>query len=690
MFIHEKNDIKMTVDFEKGYINSLVHKSRELLSESKAPLFIINMMDDAGNTVKFDTFDAKNVITNNNSATYKSFPEDISVTVSLNTKDEYFACWNISIKNNSDKLIEWVEFMDLPLCGKLTKNGGDGKFLYPFCEGVIVDDIKLTENHFFEQKYPCDGSSSMFPHMVFTQFLSYMFGDYGLYIGAHDTKRGVKWIAFPEEENSITTKIRMYPGLNYGEDFNPDFPYVFDFFEGDWHDGAEIYRKWLYNNLPYGLDFLKNQNNIPDWYKNMPLVVIYPVRGGTDTDDMEPNSLYPYENALPVLREISEKTNSQVMALLMHWEGTAPWAPPYVWPPFGGEEIFNKFADELHKDGNLLGVYCSGIGWTSQSKLLKSYNMDEVFEKNNYWEAMCLAPDGTLPYGRICVPQRTGYDLCPASDVANKILDDAYIPLLKSKVDYAQLLDQNNGGNSYFCYSKNHGHPPAPGTWQIETMNSLMDKWNDIGKGKLIGCETGAAEPFLNNLKFSDNRFEFTFGFGQIVPLYAYLFHEFLHNFMGNQCSCPLKDESLSYRLAHSFTAGDCLSLVLTADQKISKYWGSGPDDGFEDKEKILTLIHNLSVFTKEKGLKWLYDGKMIKPLEYTSSETVYFCKNYSPTRNRSHYYSGKDVLSSAWENSDGEKIQIFVNHTTTDKEITFKDGNKLLIPAQSAKLIEI
>ena len=85
--------------------------------------------------------------------------------------------------------------------------------------------------------------------------------------------------------------------------------------------------------------------------------------------------------------ELAEKIGTKILVLLMHWEGTAPWAPPFVWPPYGGEEMLKSFIQKLHDQGHLLGVYLSGIGFTEQSNLIAEYNNEQLIEeKGKYYQ----------------------------------------------------------------------------------------------------------------------------------------------------------------------------------------------------------------------------------------------------------------------------------------------------------------
>lgn len=679
-------NLNIGVDFENGCV-TFVDLAGEQLVHGKKPIFTIRLRDENAKKHIVTAFDAKkSSVTVNDASTvavYGGFELDIEVVVTLKGTD--CAQWYIDIKNNTDMMIEWVNFPDISFA-PLEKNGGKGKVVCTYNEGAVVDDAKLKAKSWFphhEQEYPSKGAYWMFPNMVASQFMIYMCGDKGLYTGAHDKGRAVKGIDFWEENEGVVFQYRLFCGVNYGENFKTDYPIVWKGFEGSWHKGADIYKEWFENNLPSNVKKISENNNLPAWYEKSPFVVSYCVRGVHDMDKMDPNALFPYENALPLIDDIAKKVDSQLMVLLMHWEGTAPWAPPYVWPPYGGEEVFNSFADKLHERGHILGVYCSGFGYTLKSNLVEEYDNREAYANSNLWEAMCVSPEGEVGISDICQGQRMGYDICVASEMGREILDNAYQPLFESKVDYVQILDQNHGGGQYFCYSKQHNHPPAPGKWMTSTMRDLLDGWNERGKGKLFGCESASAEPFMGNLLFSDNRYELNWHIGEPAPVYQYIYHEYLRNFQGNQVSCPFSnvDDTMRARMAYSFCAGDCMTIVITPFGELMANWGCHDFSKLPDKEKTLLFAKNMQTFYKNKAKKYLYNGNMIAPIPFENTYVEY------------EDWNGRKIpvpciYSTAWE-KDGEKVQIFVNHTDTDIDITF-NGHSLRVSATSAEIVNI
>lgn len=675
----------MDFDFLGGVVRSVAYKGIEVLAKPSV-LFSVRFTDKTGATVDYTSLDSKRVEVAEDglSATYFDFPENFAVTVKLTANDKDFRV-RISVKNDTDKIVEHVDVCPLIL-KPFVKNGGIGKLLYPYNEGVLVDDNDLRATchlQHVEPEYPSQGSFGVFPNMVCSQFAAYLFHGFGLYIGAHDVDRSLKGIDYyaADEDKNIKVEFRLYTGKNYGEDFAPDYDMVYRFFDGDWQDGAEIYKEWFYQNLPDGLKKVSENKELPAWYFDFPIILTYPVRGYHDMDEMTPNELFPYVNVLPYVDKFSNATGAQIMVLLMHWEGTAPWAPPYVFPPFGGEEAFDALFEALKERGHLLGVYCSGFSYTEKSNVLDSYDCLEILKNKETFKAFCTGRDGKVLRSKICEGQRTGYDLCIASDKGREILDEAYAPLFAKGLDYVQILDQNHGGGQYFCYSNEHNHPPCVGPWMTLEMKELLNEWNQKAGKTLLGCESASSEPFIQNLLFSDNRFELTHFLGKAVPLYAYLYHEFVHNFMGNQVCSLLGGDSFLYRVAYSFAAGDMPTLVLNAKGFLQSFWGQRDFTDVPVEEDVLVFLKNLREFYLSHKEHMCF-GNMVKPLPYTGEDITYLNHLYG----RSH--TDRDVLSTAYE-YQGEKIQIFVNYNTVEKTLEC-GGESITIPALSVAMKNI
>ena len=670
------NNGRINLDLERGKISSFCYKNVEICAK-ESPIFAVRLIKRGGETLDLTSLEAKKVdiCEELKTVTYSNFDEDISVTIKFSQSERGIGV-SVSVKNDTDKIVEHVEIMPIVL-KPFVKNGGIGKMLFPYNEGVLIDDDNLRAPcHLQHQEpnYPSQGSFAMFPNMVQSQFLAYLFEGYGLYIGAHDETRAPKEIDFYsiDEEKNIKVEIRLYSGKGYGEEFSSGYEMVYEFFDGNWYDGANLYKDWFYANLPKNLKKVKENPNLPEWYYDFPLILSYLVRGYHDMDEMSPNELFPYINIMPYVDKFAKETGTRVMVLLMHWEGTAPWAPPFVFPPYGGEEEFDKLYNALKEKGHLLGVYCSGFSFTKQSNVVQEYNCEELLKDKETFKAFCTGRDGKVLLSNICTGQRSGYDICVASDKGKEILDEAYDPLFAKKLDYVQILDQNHGGGQYFCYSNEHNHPPCVGEWMTAEMTKLLNEWNEKAGKTLLGCESASSEPFIGNLLFSDNRFELNHFLGKAVPLYSFIYHEFVHNFMGNQVCAILSADSFIYRIAYSFSAGDMPTVVLHPKGFLLSNWGQRDTDDLPCEKDVFTFIRNIKEFYTANNRIMCY-GKMIKPLPYETGNLVFVAK-YGRT------YETEEVLSTAYE-FEGEKIQIFINFNGVDKEINF-GGEKITVKA--------
>ena len=672
--IFSTDNLCVSFDEKTGKIMSIQSsKGKEFFKSKNLPLFFLGKLKDGEEQIIISDQATFSWNKNDEKLSMKFvFPEqNIKVDVVVSEKNSQIA-FSMKILNNSDGLIEYADFPCITVPRNLEADGGNGKIFWPAMEGVVADNIELRNRMIGYEPIgnKSKGWEGLYPGACQMQFMAYYDDEEGLYLSANDENGNVKGIEYFEEgEDAIRLQYRLFTGTTEKE-ISFGYEIVLRAFVGDWYDAADIYRSWLRNTKILSVPKLKNNKDVPSWVYENPVVVIYCVRGQKDTGDMSPNCYYPYTNALPYIEKLNQTFDSPVMALLMHWEGTAPWAPPYVWPPYGGEENFNEYADELHKKGNFLGVYCSGLGWTQESVIYPSYHCEDRFEKDNIESAICLPRNGKKEYSKICARYiRWGYDLCTESKITQDIVLNEISHIIQRKnVDYIQFFDQNCGGAGYLCYSSKHGHPPVPGKWQTDSIKNLFQKIKSqlINQGEFgkvaIGCEAAPSENFINNYYFNDMRSVIDYNCGVPVPAYNFVFNEYVQNYMGNMNSTnflfPYEKypETAFYRYGYAFAQGDMTTLVLKDGGKIHWDWGTPWDAPELDQAKIIPYFNLLHDWRKGLLKNAFFFGRMEKPLKTE-------CPKFKlPLNILSAHHTFPGVITTRFVYAN-EDLQILVNY---------------------------
>ena len=579
----------------------------------------------------------------------------------------------------TDCALEWIE----PL--RLCVANPHGELLLPRHEGVLVKNPLRN----YEPQEPGWHNYVFFPGYDQMQFLGYFADGAGLCYIARDRACGLKYFNIRKDDLSMELYCRVYCGRDFGQEFEAGYEFSVETCRPVWQSACARYRDWLENS-----GFACPKGNYPEIVKASPVVVIYPVRGrGDDRGDMGYNEYYPYLKALPVMDRLRRQLDSKLLALLMHWEGTAPWAPPYVWPPQGGEALLAEYRDALHKRGDYLGVYCSGTAWTQESCIDRSYRPAEKCATEHLEPHMVVGPDCKDLEALICsnpYGQRLGYDLCMGDAWARQTIIDEVRKLANFGLDYAQFFDQNIGGAAHPCWARNHRHAPVPGPDQVENQKSLLQELRERFPKLLLGAESGAAEPYLEYLPFSDMRYAcWDMRDAHPVPAYSFIYHEYVNNFMGNQNGIDFgidfdkQPENLLWRTAYAFASGNLLSVVLGPGGSLMWGWIIPWDTSTRpDQESELTLLRNLNAFRKQFPQFMVY-GRMLEPQNEVAGPKWTLPVPWRFSRELDAF------IPTWWQAPNGDKALVLTNFRPAE-QVAEVDGHPIVLPPLNAVIIPL
>ena len=671
---------------ESIYTDNFITDSKEV--------FELTLLDDKGERIKYSSNQFGLTENSDKNFVFKNaglFDGRIVIT-----EDRENSSYYILVENNTELIIESIRFPILRIPCKLKGDGGNSTVFWPSLEGTLIERANNNEYYTDAALKFGGGYTGLSPAGVSMQFMAVYSDEGGLYFATHDKDCNFKDFEYYFEEDGII-RFECTHFAGGCKDYTMPYPVVLKEFEGDWQDAAEIYRNWLYGS---GMDLpekISARRDIPKWLLDSPVLMIYPVRGGTDKDcdeDMCENCYYPYSNILPVVDKYANAFESRIMALMMHWEGSAPWSNPYVWPPHGDIKDFEYTVKELHKKGNLIGLYASGLGITTKSVKDTGYDITNRYIDENWSVATCRNSKGA----EIGVTElsfvRAGYEVCPCCEKTVEVTVNEALKIAKADVDYFQAFDQNIGGMSHFCWSKDHGHPAAPGRWITESMIKMLEKIRqsikEAGKNMLIGCELAACEPLMKYLMCNDLRWFITLRQGRPVPAYNYVYHEYVCNFMGNQNELERNTvfdaapDNLLYRTAYSFLAGDILSITLGNGGNISWGWNAPFYGDFPESGYLSDFIKTANRWRRSFS-KYLVFGKLLKTEPADALESTAFVLS------RGLEIKDKVILNRRFKADDDTVAEFFVNRTFAEQEfhVSNKTGRLYMNPESSGNVTE-
>ncbi len=663
----------LILDDKTGNITAFYGLSGYDYVQTDTPLITLSLLTEQGERIQVNSGDCASIERVGDTVTVRyenmgGYP--VSAVATVKVRDERFFDFRLKLSNGSPLRTECILYPGLIIKNRLSV---DGYKLYwsamEGCEITSVDFRTELMSHADGTVFPAKGWQGIYPGACPMQFMAYYNGEHGLYFASHDEDCNFKLIEWKEEKGGLRLLQQVYADT-WEKDYEYTYDVVLGAFSGNWYDAAEIYREWIASSKILRFPKLKDNPDLPKWILEPLTVITFPIRGHQDVGEMNINhEYYPYENCLPYIEKFQKHFNNRQMVLFMHWEGTAPWAPPYVWPPFGDKDSFDRMIDGIHAQGNLVGLYCSGLGWT-QNSLYYDYNREADFERENLKEVVQVGPTGNLEPTTTCFHIRSGYELCPACDKTKQIArEEAEKIASGTDLDYLQFFDQDLGGNTYPCYSKTHGHPPVPGKWMAEEIKNCADlmkaefaKYHPEKK-VLIGCEAAACESLLDVFRFNDIRYNLDLMYGIPVPAYAYIFGEHIINYMGNHTTATrlldtkLYPDNIYYRTAYSFAQGDVLTFMLKNGGKVNWEWNvPWKEDDEPNQEEYLAFAKLLNDFRQGILFEALRFGKMVKPRAMK-------CGKYTEKVDRKNLVRVLDeIVTTRFQTEDGRDLQIFVN----------------------------
>ena len=545
---------------------------------------------------------------------------NVLVTIRIKGEDSF---WNLRIKNENNEYGLWT--IKYPIIAGIDATK-PSRVTYPVYGGQFDDDFK----GYYESHYP-----SIYMPMQWTFVTK---DNTTLYMATHDLKGFDKYFSGGDYGGGkMIFYVRNNPSYmgEPGHEYNQEYEFCLSPIKGDWFDAAKKYRKWGIDNkfIPFGRGTLEAREDIPNWYKELPLWLRL-----EGLDDIKIDRIKSFAQYLDV----------PVAAHVYYWSGFGfdTHYPDYL----PANENFKKYMDILKESGIKIIPYTNGrLVDVNLSETARKFGND-ILSINSKGEPMEEVWDHAKSQGA------ENMIICPSSQYKDI--------MIKSLSDITQFynvdgfyIDEICVSEPLVCFNNKHNHPKGGGNNWIDGyrifMNECRKNVNSYLNQPAIFTSEGASEPFLFDGWLRCNEAD-----PSLIdsPVSNVIYSGYVPSFG-------------FYYFPKEFEMDNALPAINKTAVMLSKGyqlgWGFGWID-YKQYPDFALYVKNASK-ARHKAYKFFNFGEMMREVTITGpipEKEIYFQNfalesnhKYPLVRTISHYYKG--IASITFTNISKEDIEV-------------------------------
>lgn len=613
-------------------------------------------------------------------------PLPLSVTCTYRLEDHSpYLLGRIALRASAPCRIAEVRFplatLRLPFGG----NAEDDRILWPECDGTLLTNPSVN---WPDRKLLYPGTASVQMMAAFDPAAGVLLAarDHEAHTKTFNTRRSGKGV-----ELSIGHLLPQTPVTRWELEYDVALAGLrpaAGFKHITWEAAADLYRLWAVGQ-PWCRTTLAQRvaaGDVPRWLTQPSLFYAFSLRGQAP-DGKWINRLSMVPQQAEAWRGV---IGSPLTFMLMSWEKRDSWFTPDYFPPFGGEEDFRRATAQLHEQGHHTLVFLSGLKWTLRkevpAKLLPSTVLDdeEAFNRSGRPFAISDASGEAVLYGEPTRDVGRHAQICSATPLAREILLGSSLGCQKLGIDCVQA-DQIVGGGQPACYHPQHGHPAGGGQWCSQALYEHFAVIRREGKARQRDFAFSMEEPgefFIPALDtyhardYQQGRWPRS-GAGVLgVPLFSYVYHEYLHGYGGDSCGVSERPSDLAvYQQGMNLVCGQNAAVAV---------WNRWFDPSAVDAVQRRLLRGHLDLWRGPAGEFLNFGRRVASPELDVSPLMLTFTEKDGKAK---HSLSVPSVLHSAWRLADGRSATVFacvynkpVDFTFDTRKFTLQPGETLFL----------